>query len=291
MTRHAKGVICIIISTFCFALMNVLVRAAGDLPSFEKSFFRNAVAAVFAAIIVIRNRSSMHIPAKDVPLLILRSAMGTIGIICNYYAVDHLVLSDASMLNKMSPFFTIIFSWIFLSEKLSLKKALMIGCAFAGSLLVIKPTFANESIGASAIGFLGGLGAGAAYACVRGLGRRGVKGPAIVLFFSLFSCIAVLPFLIFSYVPMDRRQLVTLLLAGLAAAGGQFSITAAYSYAPASEISIYDYSQIIFAALFGFFIFGQVPDMLSIIGYLVIIAMALTMFLSDRTIAKRAANG
>ena len=59
---------------------------------------------------------------------------------------------------------------------------------------------------------------------------------------------------------MTGRQLVTLMMAGLFAAGGQFTITAAYTYAPAGKISIFDYSQIIFATLLGFFLFGEIPD-------------------------------
>ena len=74
-------------------------------------------------------------------------------------------------------------------------------------------------------------------------------------------------------------QLVYLLFAGLCAAGGQFSITAAYFHAPAREISVYDYSQIVFSALLGFFVFGQIPDVLSWMGYAVICVMAVLMFL------------
>ena len=74
---------------------------------------------------------------------------------------------------------------------------------------------------------------------------------------------------------MSLTQIGTLLAAGLAAAGGQFTITAAYSCAPAKEISVYDYSQIIFAAGLGFFVFGQIPDLLSWIGYAVICEMCI----------------
>ena len=70
-----------------------------------------------------------------------------------------------------------------------------------------------------------------------------------------------------------------LLLAGLSAAGGQFSITAAYTHAPAAEISIYDYSQIIFAAFLGFVIFGQIPDVLSVIGYIIVCSAAIAVFI------------
>lgn len=65
----------------------------------------------------------------------------------------------------------------------------------------------------------------------------------------------------------------------LAAAGGQFSITAAYKFAPAKEISVYDYSQIIFSALLGFILFSQLPDIWSFIGYVVICGVGVAMFL------------
>ena len=131
----------------------------------------------------------------------------------------------------------------------------------------------------SVIGLLGGICAGAAYTMVRKLGENGEKGSFIVFFFSLFSCIVTLPWLIFDYHPMTAAQLASLLMAGLSAAGGQFSITAAYTCAPAREISVYDYSQIIFAAFLGFAVFGQIPDALSWLGYGIICTMAAIMFL------------
>ena len=115
---------------------------------------------------------------------------------------------------------------------------------------------------------------------VRALGKRGEKGAFIVLFFSGFSCLAMIPFMVFGgFKPFNLFQLAMLLLAGLSAAGGQFSITAAYTYAPAREISVYDYTQIIFASGLGFIVFADIPDIYSVIGYVVIIAMAVVMFL------------
>lgn len=99
------------------------------------------------------------------------------------------------------------------------------------------------------LGALGGAGAGFAYTCVRRLGKGGVHGSVIVLAFSAFSCISVIPGVILTYAPMTAFQFVSLLLAGAAAAGGQFSITAAYTKAPAKEISVFDYTQVLFAAL------------------------------------------
>lgn len=277
--KRYKGIICIIMSAFCFALMSFFVRMAGNLPPIQKSFFRNFVAAIFAGIILMKNGVPFHCKKENLGYMLGRSICGTIGILCNFYAVDHLVLADASMLNKMSPFFAVIFSYFLLKEKITVPQGLFVIGAFVGSLFVIKPTFSNMDLLPSLIGLCGGIGAGAAYTMVRKLGERGEKGPFIVFFFSTFSCAVTLPWLLFDYHPMSLAQIGILLFAGLSAAGGQFSITAAYCYAPAREISVYDYSQIIFSAGLGFFFFEQIPDLLSWIGYAVICLMAVAMFL------------
>ena len=280
--KKYMGIIYIICSAFFFALMNMFVRMAGDLPSIQKSFFRNLVAFFFAFMIMNRKGIAFSCKKENRRTLILRSVFGTLGVLANFYAVDHLVLADASVLNKMSPFFAILFSYIILKEKITVRQGAVVVVAFLGSLLVIKPTFANMDLVPSIIGLCGGLFAGAAYTYVRKLTTNGEKGPMVVAFFSGFSCLVLLPFLIFDYHSMTFWQLMVLLMAGLSAAGGQFTITAAYSYAPAREISVYDYSQIIFAALLGFFVFGQIPDMLSWIGYAVIISMAVANYLGRK---------
>ena len=133
----------------------------------------------------------------------------------------------------------------------------------------------------SIIGFFGGVAAGAAYTFVRYMGQRGVKGPIIVFCFSLFSCGVTLPIMLAGFEPMSAGQLFILLLAGLFAAGGQFAITGAYSFAPAKEVSVYDYSQVIFAAIAGFFLFEQIPVPMSIIGYVIIISVAVWTFIQN----------
>lgn len=273
------GIIYIIVSAFCFAFMNAFVRLAGDLPSIQKSFFRNFVALIFACVILAKNRIPFRCQSRsNIPALLVRAGIGTLGILCNFYAIDHLVLADASMLNKMSPFFVILFSFIFLRERLTFFQGAAVFTAFIGSLFIIKPSFSNAAIFPALLGLLGGISAGAAYTAVRYLGQHGEKNPFIVAFFSGFSCLVTLPFLIFDFHPMTIGQLLCLFGAGLSAAGGQFSITAAYTKAPAKEISVYDYSQIIFAALLGFLLFGDVPDIYSVLGYVIIIAMAVLMF-------------
>lgn len=280
--KQYKGIFYIILSAFCFSLMDMFVRMSGDLPSIQKSFFRNVVAAVFGCILVLKEKDSFQWKKGSGKYLILRSLFGTLGILCNFYAIDHLALADASMLNKMSPFFVVIFSFLFLKEKVTAAQILLVMGAFGGSLFVVKPTVSNLDLIPSLIGLLGGLGAGAAYTMVRKLGTVGIKGPFIVFFFSTFSCVITLPWLIFDYHAMTLWQVLVLLLAGLCAAGGQFAITAAYCYAPASEISIYDYTKVIFSMVLGFVMFQQIPDFYSWVGYVIICLMAVLMFFYNK---------
>lgn len=278
-----KGIFFIILSSFCFAVMNLFVSMAGDVPAMQKSFFRNIVSALFAFLMIVKNGERPGIrDRKNLPDYILRSLFGTLGIICNFYAVSHLNLADASMLNKMSPFFTLLFSMLILGETATLFQIACVAGAFVGSLFIIKPAFGSMALFPSLVGLCGGMAAGAAYTMLRKLRLAGEPGPMIILFFSVFSCVFCLPSMLLNYAPMSGRQLGMLLLAGLFASGGQFSITAAYSYAPANQISVYDYSMMIFSTLLGFFVLGQVPDALSFIGYFVICAMAVLMFLYNR---------
>ena len=284
LSNRTKGVLFIIISAFGFAMMSAFVKLSGDLPSFQKTFFRNITSCIIAFILIIVNKESFFGKLENQKTLILRSVFGTLGIVFNFYAIDKLVLSDANMLNKLSPFFVIIFSALFLKEKINIKQGLAIIVAFIGALFIIKPQF-NFDIIPSLIGVLGAICAAAAYTCLRALGGK-EKYYTIVFYFSFFSTIAILPFMLIVYKEMSMLQFVYLILAGIFASIGQFGITIAYKYAKAKEISIFDYSNILFSAIISIVLFNVIPDYLSVIGYIIIFAVSLYMFLYNKKLDK-----
>ena len=284
LSNRTKGIIFIILSAFGFAMMSAFVKLAGDIPSFQKTFFRNLVSLFVALVIIIKHKGSFFGKKENQKVLIMRSTFGTLGIVFNYYAIDRLVLSDANMLNKLSPFFAIIFSALFLKEKIKPNQMIALIVAFIGMLFVVKPSFDFTVIPAFA-GVLGGISAAAAYTCVRAL--SGKESPdTIVFYFSLFSTIAVSPFMIATFTPMKILQLLSLLCAGVFASIGQFGITLAYKYAPAKQISIFDYTNIIFSAIISLFIFNVLPDKYSVLGYLIIFIAALYMFIYNKKLDK-----
>lgn len=268
-----QGILYIILAGFFFSLMTFFVKCSGNLPTMQKAFFRNAVAMIVSIVLLARSEEGFYIKKSSWPCLFLRSLCGTAGLILNFYAIDRLGLADSNILNKLSPFFAIVMSVFLLKEKANKVEWLSVAIAFIGAIFVIKPSFQITSV-YGLIGLLGGLGAGVAYTFVRKLGKQGERGPVIVMCFSTFSCLVTVPFLIMNYVPMSSEQWIFLLLAGAAATGGQLSITKAYTKAPAKEISVFDYSQIVFAALLGFLFLHEIPDCYSIIGYVIIIGIA-----------------
>lgn len=286
MSGRAKAIASITASAFGFALMAMFVRLCDDcgapVSSFQKSFFRNAIALIVAATVfcrgtVARERRVPSLSPKAAAVLALRSLAGTVGIFANFYALGKIPISDAQTLNKTAPFFTVLFARLFLGEKMTCRQMTALLAAFAGVLLVAKPGFAGTDLFAVSAGLLGGVAAGAAYACLRKLGVYGVDGAFIVLFFSAFSCLASIPFMMFGYTPMSAAQILILVGAGAGAALGQFGITAAYRHAAPGSIAAFDYMNIVFTAALGFLLFGQIPDVWSVTGFAAIVCAALTM--------------
>lgn len=289
LSNKTKGIICILISALCFSGMSSFINLSGDLPTPQKVFFRNLVALFCSTAVLIKNHEPFRPTKGCLPYHLLRSSAGLLGVFGNFYATTHMSHTpDAAMLNKMSPFFTLIFSAIFLKEKVKPKQAIAIFIAFIGAMLVLKPSLSNVEILPSIAGFIGGACAGAAYTCVRHMGNKGENGRFTVFFFSFFSVLVTSPYLIFNFHPMTTKQLIYLLLVGVCAAGGQFSITAAYTFAPSREISVYDYSNIVFTAIEGYIFLHQgIPDALSLLGYFVICAMAVWMFIYNNKKPKK----
>ena len=283
MTEKQKGIVFIILSAFLFALMNLFVKLADGVPPIQKAFFRNAGALVIASIALFKQRKLISIRLDALPILVARSFFGTVGIVCNFYALSKLALSDAATLSKLAPFFVVLFSFIFLKEKLKLYHACSMIVAFFASLLIVKPSFAGNNYTSYAlIATFGSMGAGAAYTCIRSLSQKKVLGSLVVFSFSLISCLLMFPFSIYVWQAITQVQLLYLIAASVSGAFAQFAVTTAYFHAPAKEISLYDYSQVIFASLMGFFFYNDVPDLYSILGYVLIFLAALYMFLKKR---------
>lgn len=280
MEKRNKGITFILMSSLFFALMAAVVKYLGDIPTVEKIFFRNLIATLTAFVIVKKNGKSLA--GNNIKLLLLRSSFGLLGIAAYFYALSQMRLSDAVILNKMSPFFVVVFASIFLKEKISKMQIAALITAAVGAVFVIRPGF-DSNIFPALIALLSSLFAGIAYTIVREL-RKTDSAAAVVFYFSLFSTIVMIPFILTGgFVVPAGNDILALAALGVFAAAGQLFMTNAYRHAEASEISIYTYANIVFSSLLGLLFFQEMPDLITITGGILIITAGYINYKSKKS--------
>ena len=267
MSNYYKGVVLMLLSAF-FLSINALFVKMLDYPLYEKIFIRNILGVLI--IMPLLKSYDYKLKIKQSKILILRSVLGLLGLITYYFAIENMILSDATMLNKLNVFFVMLFSVLFLGEKLKKYQLVSILIAFVGALFVIKPTF-DLSILPASIAVLSAMFAGAAYTTLRSLSGT-VKPFVIVFYFSLFtSVVSFIVMISTGYKIPTWTDAGLLLLMGTCATIGQVMMTKAYKYAEASKLSIYNYSSILFALIFTYFVLSEAPDIYSIAGGILIV--------------------
>jgi len=287
MEDSPKAVLYMLAASFSFAVMALCVKMAHDVSIYDKVLVRNLMTMVLAFVVVRRQGHRLLGALANQPILLARDIFGIIGVAAFFYALNHLLLVDADMLNKLSPFFITLFAFLFLKEKIYKAQILGLFLAFSGALLVIKPRF-DLSVAPALVGVASAIGAGAAYTLLRHLKDR--EAPETIIFhFSLFSVAVALPGTVYGFTGLpDTATLLWLLGVALGATGGQFGVTLAYRYAPASQVSVYLYTTILFSALLGLVVVGEAPDRLSILGGVLIVLAALTSYHSSRRQSRQA---
>lgn len=267
------GPIYMIASSFFFALMAVFIRYTKDLPTFEQVVFRNFVISILMFLLIVKEKRIHEMKVREGKKEIFyRSLFGFIGMVSNFYAVKYLNIADASAIGKLSPFFVMIFAALLLGEKLEKHSIVAIILSILGMLLVVKPKF-DGSMVPSLVAVAGAVSAGLAMAMLSAVGKK-VRGEVIILYFGIFSTLACIPFLVGNFVIPNGTEILNLLMIGVSAGFGQFFLTLAYKSGKASEIAIYNFSQIIFSIFIGYFLFNERTDLISLTGMAIIILSA-----------------
>jgi len=264
-----KAIMFMLLSALAFTIMQAIIKSTTGIPVLQKVFFRNLIGLIFTLILIRKKNLSLFGEKKNRKLLFLRGTLGVLGIITYFYSIEHLPMADASIISKTNPFFVTLFASLFLKEKLSKVQIPVLITAFIGAMLVIRPQFSAEAIPAL-VGLTGAVFAGGAYTVLRLLkGKEDTT--TIVFYFCFFSTVATFPFVVTNFVLPNATQWILLASIGFTALIGQYSITLAYSHAPAAEVSVFNYSSIIIATILGFLLWSEVPDILSGIGGLFIV--------------------
>ena len=274
-----------IISAFSFALMGAAVRTAETVPFMEKVFFRNLIITLVVVPVLIRKSRTSGAEvftgkAENRPKLLIRSLFGFSGVVMFFYSLERLQLGDSAILNKLSAFFVIILSAVFLKEKIRKYQVPALAAAFTGAVLIIKPGF-NMLLFPALIGFFSAVVSGCAYTTISAI--RGKEDSLTIIFwFSMISLAAsVVPLLMIWRTPTPA-ELLSLVLTGCFAAAGQYFLTLSYSFGNPGEVSIFNYTHVVFSAVIGFILLGEVPDAFSFAGAALVIGAAFFLYLMGR---------
>lgn len=286
MSERTKGAALMCTSALLFSAMQIPISLSGTtIPIMEQVFFRNIVTLILSFILIMRSGGSLFGTKKNQPLLFVRSAFGFLGLITQFYAVAHANQGDVSTMMKLSPFMITLWAAIFLKEKIRKVQVPALLIAFLGAAFVANPAF-NSNLFPLFMAFLCAFFSSVSYTLLAYFKNK-VDGMTIIMHFSTFCVLACIPFMIFDFVMPTFKELLLLLLIGVFGGFGQIALTYAYRLATAAEISIYNYSGIVFSIILGYVFLGEVLDVTSVIGCaLVIIAALITYIFSGKKTAR-----
>lgn len=284
MNNKRKGIILMLVFAFSLAVQTVLLKKAGHIPVAEKTVYRNSIAALFAFFYIAKtkgfknNRAMFFGTKKNILGLSLRSLFGIVGITLNLYALQYLLVPNATMIQDLSIFFVIIFSYIFLGEKVKLWQICLICVGFIGAIFVVDPDSSKFVLVPSIAALIGAAMNGGDSATMRYLGNK-CDPVTVVFFYNFVSSIILLPFMIIYYKHLSLHTTIYLILAGLCYIIVEFSLITAYKYAPARDIALFRYTDVIFSAILAFFVWGKLPSTTNVIGYVIIAVAAILLLL------------
>lgn len=283
-----------ILASLFFATMSVCIKyASAHFGTFELVFYRGIIGMVFMGGMCRLQGISLRTP---VPMMhVWRSAIGVTSLSAWFYAIAHLPLATAMTLNYMSGVWvaTILVGGTLVMGRLqdAVRQgpiALTVLAGFAGVIMILRPTIEQNQLFAGVVGLLSGLIAAMAYMQVAALGRIGEPESRTVFFFSIgTTLVGLLGSLWGGLTPWSWPAVLWLLPVGLLAAGGQLCMTLAYSKGATLVVANLQYSGILFAALYGLFLFGDQIPLIGWAGMGLIIASGITATaLRNRTLPK-----
>lgn len=275
-----KASILMLLSAFSFAIMQMAVKySAQTVPVVELVVMRNLF-LVFTSVISLKKQGKPYVrDKKNIPKLFLRGFFGMLGVLLYFIATKYLPTAEAAILQKSSPFFVVVFAAILLKEKVTKIDVISLILAFVGVAIITKPTgdFNIYSI----VAFLSALFAAMAYVII-GMLKGKEEGETVMLAFGLVTVVILAPFMIKGFKVPNAKEALGMIMVGIGGACGQYFLTKSYLMAPASKVSIYNYSSVVFSSIFGYFLFGDKIDFATGIGMILVFVAAFISFKSTQ---------
>jgi drug/metabolite transporter (DMT)-like permease len=280
-----------VLGAFFFSVMSLGVKLAGQrIPSQEIVLVRGLCNVVLTYAML--RRARMALLGSRPLALVLRGLLGYAALSCFYYALVRLPLADATVLQYTNPIWTALLAGWLLGERFRPREAALVIASLLGVVLIARPSIVfggDERLDLVAVGvaLLGSIFSASAYVTVRKLART--EDPlTIVFYFALVTVPGAVPGVLANAVWPTPAEWVLLLGIGLSAQAGQVYLTRGLQLEPAGRATAVGYLQIVFAAAWGALAFGEIPDVWTFAGALVILFSTLRLVRAQKRPASRA---
>ncbi len=275
-----RGLRYMAVGAFFFSIMSLLVKVAGQrLPSQEMVLARSAT-MLGLSWIGLRRAGLSWLGAQRRSLLVIRGVLGFSALSCFYFSIVRLPLGDSNVIQYTNPAFTAVLATWVLHERLRLREVGAVVASLAGVVLVARPSFLFGSAAALdpavvGIALLGALCSASAYVTVRRL--EGESALVIIFYFSLVSVVGSIPAGWSALRWPTPREWLLLLAIGATTQIAQLYMTRGLQLERAGRATAVGYLQVIFAAIWGALFFGEIPGLLTLAGFALVIAGTLTI--------------
>jgi drug/metabolite transporter (DMT)-like permease len=260
---------CLTISALLFSVMGICIRyASHSVDNYTIVFFRNVVGLILFLPFIFKQGTGF-VKTEKLWMHTWRSIVGLAAMYGFFYAIAHLKLSNAMVFTYSSPIFIPVIAWLFLKEKITIAMICAAVLGFIGVFCVAKPDQGLLNW-ISVIGIASSLLASMAFVTVRALTQTEPPERIVFYFCLIGSALSVIPML-WVWRPYHLQELLFLIGAGILANVSQIFMSHAYRLAPAGQIAPVNYMAIIFAGVWGFLLWNEVPDLYSVIGFCIIL--------------------
>jgi drug/metabolite transporter (DMT)-like permease len=292
-----RGIILILLAITVFSIMSGLVKALDRVPAGQVVFFRSAFALpVIVFWLWSQGDLQNGLKTRNYRSHFFRSVAGTIAMGLGFAGLKYLPLPEVTALGFVMPILIVIFAALFLGEKIRLVRISAVLLGLIGVLIILWPRLGAGISGAGQPEMIGAMMvlAGAGFAATAQIFIKGMAGQektaAIVFYFTLTSMIVSTTSLPFGWVWPTETELAMLSGVGLVGGIGQILLTSSYRFADASALAPFGYTSMIWALLIGYFVFDEVPTLMTISGAGLVILSGIAIVLRERHLAMKSSN-
>jgi drug/metabolite transporter (DMT)-like permease len=264
----------LILASFFFSLMTVCVKKIDNrIPIYELVFFRSLLSLLITSLII--NKKNLNPWGKNKPLLILRGVLGTIALVCIFYAIKNMPLNISTVIQYTYPIFISIFAGVLINEKITKNLIIASITGWLGILIILNP-YQLSSLNVELnkltvlIAFLGAISTALAYITVKKLSLT-EDIFIIIKYFPLISVITLSPIVFFNWVTPNINDLIWIIGIGMFTQAGQTFLTIGLKKLPTSEAARINYLQVLFGSLWGILFFNELININFIFGAVLVL--------------------